>query len=94
MSSTLGSDSPSRRATSAAKASPASPSGTNTTPGFVHSWPPTVATDAVRPSAMASARASNASSVTTSGLIEPISAYTGIGVGRAAARSAIARPAV
>ena len=93
MSSTVGSVASSRRATSAAKASPVSPAGTKTTPGFVHSWPPKFATEAVSPPAMASARSASAASVTTIGFTEPISAYTGIGSGRAAARSAIARPA-
>ncbi len=75
-----------------ANSSPASPSGTKTTPGFVQSWPPKFDTEATSPSAIASARAASAAPVTTIGLIDPISAYTGIGFGRRAARSAIARP--
>ena len=92
MSSTVGSVAASRAATSEANASPAAPAGTKTTPGFVHSWPPKLATEAVSPSAIASARASSAASVTTRGLTLPISANTGIGAGRAAARSYNARP--
>jgi hypothetical protein len=41
---------------------------------LVHSWPPKLPTDATSPSAMASARAWSARSVTTIGLIDPISA--------------------
>ena len=55
LSSTCGSAASSRAARSAANASPASPAGTNTTPGFVHSWPPKLETEAVRPSAIFSA---------------------------------------
>ena len=58
----------------------------------MQSWPPKFATEAASPSAIASARASSAAAVTTIGFTEPISAYTGIGSGRAAARSAIERP--
>ena len=71
---TCGSAASRRAATSAMKASPAAPAGTNTTPGLVQSWPPNVATDAVRPSAIAPARARSAASVTTIGLTLPISA--------------------
>ena len=74
MSSTVGSTRSSCAATDRANASPASPAGTKTTPGFVQSWPPKFETDATSPSAMACDRAASAASVTTIGLIEPISA--------------------
>ena len=74
MSSTVGSTASSRSATARANESPAEPAGTNTTPGFVQSWPPKFDTEATSPSAIASARAASAASVTTIGLIEPISA--------------------
>jgi hypothetical protein len=41
---------------------------------LVHSWPPKLLTEATSPSAIAGARAASAASVTTIGLIEPISA--------------------
>ena len=58
----------------------------------MHSCPPNEATEAARPSAIASLRSVSAASVTTIGLTLPISAKTGIGRSRAAARSWSALP--
>ena len=63
-------------------------------PGQVQNWPTPSVTELTSPSATASARSSSAPGSRKTGFTLPISAYTGMGTGRAAPASNNARPAV
>ena len=83
---------PAASATASTSRSPASPAGTNTSPGLVQNWPTPRVKEAASPAPICSARSAAAASVTTTGLREPSSPWNGIGLGRAAAASNSARP--
>jgi hypothetical protein len=76
----------------AANASSPGPSSQTTRPGLVQNCPIASVADAASCVAICGPRVAEACGSTTTGFIEPISANTGIGFGRAAARSHRARP--
>ena len=63
-----------------------------TRPGLVQNWPQPCTTESASSRAIFSPRASRAAGSISTGLIELISANTGMGCGRAAAMSHRARP--
>ncbi len=67
-------------------------SSANTTPGLVHCWPPNRVKELCSPAATAGPRSARAPGSTKTGLVLPISAYTGMGALRRAAMSISARP--
>ena len=80
-------------ASARARANP-SPSIVTITPGLVQNWPAPSTTESASTLTTDSARSPSAPGSTNTGLVEPISAYTGIGSTRRAAASNSARPAV
>jgi hypothetical protein len=80
------------RATSATKPSKAGPARPTITPGLVQNCPPPSVIEAATCAATASLRAASAPGSTTIGLLEPISANTGMGCGRSRAMRSRAVP--
>ena len=78
----------------ARNASPSGPAGRNSSPGLVQNWPdPSVREPTYAVASAATSPPASAPGSTTTGLIDDISAYTGIGSGRAAAAATRASPA-